>query len=242
MSKPRDISQLSEAEQVIMLAKRAYHVEYARNNAVKARARATQWRLDNPGRKLEANRKWAKDNPEKTQQAAIKSRATNPVQIRENHARYVSKDPDRARKVKRDWAELNRKENNTKRRVLLASNPSRRLADNLRARTSAAIRQGSAAGSRGGSAVRDLGCSIPELKARLEAQFLPGMNWENWSLRGWHIDHIKPLASFDLTNRDQFLQACHFTNLQPLWAFDNLSKGARCLAVQPETLPQTQAA
>lgn len=75
-----------------------------------------------------------------------------------------------------------------------------------------------------GSAVRDLGCTIAELKTYLELLFQPGMSWDNWIPDGWHIDHIKPLASFDLTNREQFLQACHYTNLQPLWAEENLSK------------------
>jgi hypothetical protein len=53
------------------------------------------------------------------------------------------------------------------------------------------------------------------------------MSWDNWTTDGWHIDHIKPLASFDLTDRQQLLLACHYTNLQPLWAIDNLSKGDR---------------
>ena len=78
-----------------------------------------------------------------------------------------------------------------------------------------------------GSAVRDLGCSIDELKMHLESKFQYGMNWDNWSFEGWHIDHIVPLASFDLTDRKQLLLACHYTNLQPLWAIDNLSKGDR---------------
>ena len=81
-----------------------------------------------------------------------------------------------------------------------------------------------------GSAVSDLGCTINELKAHLEAQFVQGMTWDNWAYDGWHIDHIKPLASFDLTDREQFLQACHYTNLQPLWAEENLSKGAKAPA------------
>ena len=78
-----------------------------------------------------------------------------------------------------------------------------------------------------GSAVKDLGCSIEYLKAYLEGQFEPGMTWDNWGRRGWHIDHIRPLASFDLTDPEQFKQAVHYTNLQPLWAKDNLKKGKR---------------
>lgn len=75
-----------------------------------------------------------------------------------------------------------------------------------------------------GSAVRDLGCSIDKLKIHLEKQFQPGMTWKNWSLKGWHIDHIIPLYHFELTNRKEFLKAAHYTNLKPMWAIDNLRK------------------
>ncbi len=76
-----------------------------------------------------------------------------------------------------------------------------------------------------GSAVNDLGCSIELFKEYIEERFKDGMTWDNWSLYGWHLDHIIPLSSFDLTDRSQYLRACHYTNLQPLWARDNLSKG-----------------
>jgi len=79
--------------------------------------------------------------------------------------------------------------------------------------------------SKTGSAVRDLGCSIDELKQHLESKFLPGMTWNNYGRFGWHIDHIRPLSQFDLTNPEQLKIACHYTNLQPLWWRDNLSKG-----------------
>ena len=75
-----------------------------------------------------------------------------------------------------------------------------------------------------GSAVRDLGCLVPELKLHLESKFKPGMTWENWGVHGWHIDHIKPLDFFNLQDREEFLKACHYTNLQPLWAEENLLK------------------
>lgn len=78
-----------------------------------------------------------------------------------------------------------------------------------------------------GSPIKDLGCSVKELKEHLEKQFQEGMTWNNYGKSGWHVDHIKPLANFDLTNRDQFLKVCHYTNLQPLWAKDNLSKGKK---------------
>jgi len=100
------------------------------------------------------------------------------------------------------------------------TNLNARLATNLRSRINMALK----GNAKSGSAVRDLGCAIAELKAYLEAKFLPGMTWTNWSKTGWHIDHIRPLASFDLTDREQFLVACHYTNLQPLWAEDNMKK------------------
>ena len=77
-----------------------------------------------------------------------------------------------------------------------------------------------------GSAVSDLGCSIEELKRHLESQFQPGMTWDNYGRYGWHIDHIKALSKFNLTDPEEFREACHYTNLQPLWAEDNLRKGA----------------
>lgn len=75
-----------------------------------------------------------------------------------------------------------------------------------------------------GSHINDLGCSVDELKKHIESQFQSGMTWENWGLRGWHIDHIKPLCSFNLSDRNEFLQAVHYTNLQPMWWNENLSK------------------
>jgi hypothetical protein len=71
-----------------------------------------------------------------------------------------------------------------------------------------------------------IGCSKSGLVARIEAQFIPGMSWENYGRGGWEIDHIKPCASFDLTDPAQQAACFHFTNLRPRWASDNRTRRA----------------
>jgi hypothetical protein len=70
-----------------------------------------------------------------------------------------------------------------------------------------------------------VGCTIEELWIHLEKQFKPGMTKENHGK--WHVDHIKPCSSFDLTKASEQRECFHYTNLQPLWASENLSKGNR---------------
>lgn len=74
-----------------------------------------------------------------------------------------------------------------------------------------------------GSAIKDLGCSIEELKNYIENQFKDGMTWENYGVK-WEIDHIKALCLFDLCNKEQFLTACSFKNLKPLLKEEHLIK------------------
>lgn len=78
-----------------------------------------------------------------------------------------------------------------------------------------------------------LGCTVEELKLRLERYFYVNpetnemMSWDNYGAYGWHIDHIVPLAVFDLNDPDQVRYACRFDNLRPLWREANLSKGSK---------------
>lgn len=69
-----------------------------------------------------------------------------------------------------------------------------------------------------------LGCSIADFKSYIESRFEAGMTWDNWSINGWHIDHIKPLDSFDLSDENQLAEACHYSNMQPMWADENRKK------------------
>lgn len=72
-----------------------------------------------------------------------------------------------------------------------------------------------------------IGCSVDELKQHLESQFKDGMRWDNHGKFGWHVDHIKPCISFDLTNPEEQKRCFHFSNLQPLWWKENLRKGSK---------------
>jgi hypothetical protein len=73
-----------------------------------------------------------------------------------------------------------------------------------------------------GRTLEMLGCSLEYFKQYLEERFQPGMSWENRDR--WHIDHILPCASFDLADTEQQRKCFHYTNMQPLWAGDNMKK------------------
>lgn len=121
----------------------------------------------------------------------------------------------------RKYEKENRSRISQRVRKRYAKNVNFHLGTTLRNRLRKAIKRGQKAGS----AVKDLGCTIEEFKVHVEKQFTKDMSWDNYGK--WHLDHIKPLILFDLTKRKQFLKACHFSNYQPLWASDNLSKGAK---------------
>jgi hypothetical protein len=71
-----------------------------------------------------------------------------------------------------------------------------------------------------------VGYSLENLKAHLEKTFKKGMSWDNYGRNGWHIDHIKPLVLFDLSEEEEFKKAWCLDNLQALWEFENCSKGS----------------
>ena len=93
-----------------------------------------------------------------------------------------------------------------------------KISSNLRSRLYKAMKNF----CKSGSAVRDLGFPIEDFKRYIESKFQAGMTWENYGK--WHLDHIIPLSSFNLSDRIHILKVCHYTNLQPLWAADNLMK------------------
>ena len=103
------------------------------------------------------------------------------------------------------------------------NDPAYKMIKNYRQRTREAYHKASAIKTQG--TMELLGCSGEQLKEHLEKQFQPGMTHDNYG--EWHIDHIKPIVSFDLSDPEQEQECFHYTNLQPLWAWENISKGAK---------------
>lgn len=125
------------------------------------------------------------------------------------------------------WNTLNKDWVNQYKREKRASNPSFKIACNLRKRLSFLVKIYSFQKSK--QTLQLLGCTMPEFLAHLESLFLPGMSFDNYGK--WHIDHKIPCALFDLTDPSQQAICFHYSNLQPLWALDNLVKNKRIVVV-----------
>lgn len=133
-----------------------------------------------------------------------------------NRELAISREVERNRGPKRkiyirNWARKQR-----------ASRPEFRILQALRTRVGEAVSGKTRAAAR---TIELVGCSLPDLRQHLEAQFSTGMTLENYG--AWHVDHKCPCAAFDLTDPEQQRRCFHYSNLQPLWARDNLKKGAR---------------
>lgn len=209
-----------------------------------AREKVRSWRENNLeySRALgrESNHKRRAENPEKIRAAGRKSyrkrKAENPEKMREGGrlaARVQrAKNPEKTRETAR---EFRRRETTEKREARLegrrkkhsdkyAADFGYRLECCLRSRLLIALRVSESSKS---ARTKELcGCSIEQLKEHLQSQFKPGMTCENYG-PVWHIDHIKPCAKFDLTDPEQQRICFHWTNLQPLFAAENISKGAK---------------
>ena len=173
----------------------------------------SEWENKNRVRRNQYRKEWRKDNANHCKAYLADYRAKNRERInrqkRESYARKKQDPSWVARKNAMQFASNNK-------------NPQTRLAIMLRTRIYRALNCKNA--KRAYKSIKLLGASISKVKKHLESLFQEGMTWDNHSRDGWHIDHIIPCASFDLTDPKQQLKCFHYTNLQPLWAKDNLSK------------------
>jgi hypothetical protein len=168
-------------------------------------------------KQLAAQKKWRDENPDRSHGEELpECKRARMVVWRANNKKHIAASA-------RQYRQANRAKANRRTVLRNRENIQAKLRLNLRKRLTAAIR----GGFKGGSAVRSLGCTIPELMAHLEAMWTDGMSWATYGPSGWHIDHVRALSKFDLSDPEQVAIACRYSNLQPLWAADNIAKGGK---------------
>jgi hypothetical protein len=129
-------------------------------------------------------------------------------------------------KLKRqEWIENNRELNKQKRRNKYKNDIFFKISHNVRNRVNKYLKSNNI--PKRNKTFHIVGCPPEYLKEHLETQFVNGMSWNNYGRYGWHIDHIIPLSS--AKTEDELYKLCHYTNLQPLWAEDNLKKSNKIL-------------
>jgi hypothetical protein len=214
---------------------RAKDREYYQRKKVIKLARAKQYYGKNREQCLAKNRAWRLRNGEKLLQQKREDYRRNPAPYgavqREYARRWKQKDhlknPGKYAALHKKWRKNNKEKANaldlkyiTKRR---RNDAAFRILCALRARLWDAIKRRQVVKNQ--TTLSFLGCGIETLCEHLESQFSPGMSWENYGQ--WHIDHIRPCASFDLSKESHQRQCFHWSNLQPLWGPDNIQKGAK---------------
>lgn len=138
---------------------------------------------------------------------------------------YLDNNKEKVKKSKKDW--FNKNPNYQNEWVINKYNndPLFRLINIMRARTRLFFKSKNF--KKKSSTFKIIGCTPEFLKEHLERQFTEGMSWDNQGLYGWHIDHKIPLSSSN--TEEEIYKLCHYTNLQPLWAEDNLKKSNKII-------------
>ena len=187
-------------------ANKKYHKKRYQANEERIKEYYKEYYQANKERRKEYKKEYQKANKEKIKEY----RKLNKEHIKEYQKEYIKANKERIKEYQKEYKKERRK-----------VDPLFKITYNLRNRTYQAFkRKGYCKTSK---TQEMLGVSWEVCKAHIERQFTKGMNWDNYG--DWHIDHIIPLASANTEERLKKL--CHYSNLQPLWAVDNLIKSAK---------------
>jgi hypothetical protein len=149
----------------------------------------------------------------------------NKEKVHKIKQKYVDNNKEKVKKSKKDWFNKNTDYQNKWVIYKYNNEPLFKLINIMRARTRLFFKSKNL--KKQNSTLEIIGCAPVLLKEHLENQFTEGMSWDNHGQYGWHIDHIIPLSS--AKTEEEIYKLSHYTNLQPLWAKDNLKKGDKIL-------------
>jgi predicted transcriptional regulator len=148
-------------------------------------------------------------------------RRQNSVKISEKKKEKYFENREKILEQKKKYTKINRENINERIREKYKTDEIFKLISNIRTRVRIFLKTKNL--KKNSTTIEILGATPNEVKKYLEEKFDDGMTWENYGMNGWHIDHIVPLSQ--ARNEDEVYKLCHYTNLQPLWAEDNLKKG-----------------
>ena len=171
-------------------------------------------------RKLETKTYYSNNN-EKVKLRVNKYRKSNLDKVKEVRTRIYERDRERILMVNKLYRENNREKRNEYTRNRKSTDPIFKLKHLMNSRMRIFMRSRNI--QKHNKTFDIIGCTPNELKEHIQTQFNNGMSWDNQG--EWHIDHIIPLSSGK--NEDEIIRLCHYTNLQPLWAIDNMKKGSK---------------
>ena len=161
-------------------------------------------------------------NRERALQSMAAWRAANMDRKRENDAKWRRANCEKVQANIAAWRAANYDKYIAYNTKYVLDRKKRDPAYNMAYRLRVRLHHALAGASKAATTMELVGCTREELVAHLEEQFLPGMSWENRS--EWHIDHVLPCAAFDMLDPVHQRACFHYSNLQPLWGHDNLSK------------------
>ena len=203
--------------------------KWAKANTEKVKASRKKYENQNP-EKVKASKKKYRDTHKEelkiyakyycekySKQLKINAKKYN-NEHKNKHKRYYLKNKKRIKACVKKYREAHKEQYNNyflKRRVI---DIRFKIAGNLRNRVYNTIKRN----TKSLSTMMLIGCEIDYLLYHLQSKFTKGMNWDNHG--DWHIDHIKPCSKFDLSKPAQQRKCFNYTNLQPLWASDNIAK------------------
>ena len=198
---------------------------YRENNVEKIKKAKCEYYLNNVDRLKKKFKCYREKNKEELAEKAKQYYNNHKESAREWGKEYRKKNSTIIRKKKSEYLKNNRDKASAYRMERYYNNEEFKLAVLVRSRISTILRRKKV--RKQDRSLKYLGCAVSELKAHLEKQFKLGMTWDNHGRYGWHVDHIRPLASFNLVDLEQQHVAFNYKNLQPLWAEENLTKGTK---------------
>ena len=179
----------------------------------------------NHNKTLEYAKNWRKENLSRIKFYQKKFYEQNIEDMRKRSLNWHFKNRERSLIKIKNWKENNkdhiREYSRKYLKKLKKDNPSFKILCNLRIRLNYLVSKE----FKTSKTIDLIGCTLDDLKKHLESQFKEGMNWGNYG--EWHVDHIIPCSLFDFTKKSDQFECFHYTNLQPLWAIENLKKGNR---------------